>query len=331
MRVVPEYDARYAREGRARNVHLRRFEIDEPPDAGHPQFQVRVVCEQGAMRARLRRTRCEVIAARARLRIDSRVRDVERLRVERRVREVGQFRNRRRARAGRRRVKCGIAERKERGLALGPERGVDIRAHRDVVPRIRERQHRRERHDDRIARGPGFGLVGEHAKLGRQGAVRDRGVDAGSERIEIGTLLAAERGELRVGDRADVDRARFDVVFDRRVSEDFGEPAGHETPVHVELKEAIAALQIAFGEIQIVIVLCPNVRDAARVPDDAHGGPDVEPGDRTGLLRAAGEHAEIRVAGECGDHEDQRHEREPEERGDAPQEGAAADARPARL
>ena len=43
---MPEDDARHPRDRRARGVHLRRFDIDEVPDAGDRQDQVRVVCNQ---------------------------------------------------------------------------------------------------------------------------------------------------------------------------------------------------------------------------------------------------------------------------------------------
>jgi len=315
---MPEDHTGHAREGRTGRVKTRRGEIDEPPHPGNAQLQVRIAFEQRAMRYRQRGARGDVVTAGAAARIGDRESKRRRVRIrnrQRRQRRHGRTRTRHH-----RRIILGIRDRKERFRAVRSRRRNHVGSRRHVVPAVRQREHRGERCDERISRRPRRRAIPEHAKLRRERARAYRRVDARGKSIELRTLTCGQGGELRARDAFDVKDARRDVTVDGEISQYIRKPPVDQTPVQIELKQPIRALQIAFGKEEIVLVLRANVRNAARIARYGHVAAHAQSRDDARRQLCARANAGKHVGGKTRKNQQRGRERQPREQRDAPEQ-----------
>jgi hypothetical protein len=141
----------------------------------------------------------------------------------------------------------------------------------DSVPRVGKLQRRYDRNGERVFRSPRRGPIEQHAKLHRQGLRCDRGIHALAKRNEGCVLDRCQRAQLPIRNAVNVDRTLRLVERKRACSKHLGKAAVGITACDVELKEPVRALDETFGKVQIVIVVCHDVRHVPPIANDSHG------------------------------------------------------------
>ena len=329
--VVAERHAGRSRERAARDVDAGRARFDEPPDAGDPDVEVRIVREHrfahgGAIgahdpriapdggafvigRAPIGQFRQVTVSASVTLSLSKGAPRPRHCAVQR-----WKFRDRASGAAVRRYVVLRVRERIQRFHAGVADDGAHRVADHDVVGLVVEVEHRCEADGERVLGLPRFEAREQRGVFGRRGLLRRGCVDAVGERGQHRAFVVARVREHTRGELADRIAPHPPVDAHEVGAEHLGEPPVDVAPRDVHLKEPVARHRVAFGDEQIVHGTGANVRHAARVASDRRGPVERDAGLRAVDVRDTGVRRERHAAGiqrdEKNDRTDQRAHRE---------------------
>ncbi len=108
----------------------------------------------------------------------------------------------------------------------------------------------------------------QELELGRKRPIGRGGVDSFTEDVEIGSQLGFQGTRLPLGRPPQTQRAHESVGLEPRRTRDFGQPPSADSPIEVDLPQAVLSVAEALGKPQVVLGPGVDMRDSPAIAGD---------------------------------------------------------------